>query len=38
MQSPSYRSELDLIGLVEDPDAEVFSYPELLQRLIALDD
>jgi hypothetical protein len=38
MQSPSYRSELDLIGLVEDPDAEVFSYTELLQRLIALDD
>jgi predicted ATPase len=38
MESPAYRSELDLVGLVEDPDADVFTYAELIQRLVALDD
>ena len=38
MLSGSYRSELDLVGFVEDLDAEALSFPALHQRLIALDD
>ena len=38
MHSPAFRSELDHVGLVEDPDAEVFTYAELLDFLIALGD